>query len=110
MEWHIWIRSSADEVSICTARGKPNRLTSIECILIGRPRVVGNLYPGLILGSIVVDVEIGAFVESMVDRLRHGLCEIGMDIGKAVRSSGLAASSVSSSVLIYSHGQHALFA
>ena len=110
MEWHKWIRSSADNISIYTARGNPSKLTSIECILIRRPRVVGNLYTGLILGSIVVDIEIGAFVESMVHRLRHGFCKIGMDIGKAARSSGLTASSVSSSGLIYSHGQHALFA
>lgn len=53
---------------------------SIECILIGCPGVVGDLNPGLLLGRIVIDVEIRALVESMVNGLASRLCEIGMDV------------------------------
>ena len=57
--------------------------TSIKCILKGRSGVIGDLNPGLALGSIVVDVEIRALVESMMDRLGSRLCEIGMDVREA---------------------------
>jgi len=43
--------------------------TSIECILKRCSRVIGDLNPGFVLGSIVVDVEIRALVESMMDGL-----------------------------------------
>lgn len=42
---------------------------SIECILKRCSGVIGDLNPGFVLGSIVVDIEIRALVESMMDGL-----------------------------------------
>lgn len=84
--------------------------TSIECILIGCPGVVGDLNPGLLLGRIVIDVEIRALVESMVNGLASRLCEIGMDVCEADTNPSLSITCANSSCLFsYSHGQHPLF-
>lgn len=64
--------------------------TSIECILKRRSGVIGDLNPGLVLSSIVVDVEIRALVESMMDGLGSRLCEVGMDVREAGTSPSLS--------------------
>jgi hypothetical protein len=39
---------------------------STECILLGRPGVIGNFHPGLVLKSIMVNINIGAFIKAVV--------------------------------------------
>lgn len=58
------------------------RLTSIECILIVGAWVVRNLYPGTTPRGVMVDIEIGALIESMVCRFRRGSCKVVMKVRK----------------------------
>lgn len=80
----LWISA---QVQVCKQGISP---TSIECILKRRSGVIGDLNPGLVLGSIVIDVEIRALVESMMDGLGSRLCEIGMDVREAGTSPFLS--------------------
>lgn len=68
------------QVQLCKQGISP---TSIECVLKRRSGVIGDLNPGLVLSSIVIDVEIRALVESMMDGFGSRLCEIGMDVCEA---------------------------
>lgn len=56
-----------------TLRSPRKKLTSMERILIRRPRIIGDLHARPVLVGIVVDIEIRALVEPMVRRLRRRL-------------------------------------
>lgn len=49
------------------------KLTSVERILVRRIRIIGDLNARLVLVRIMIDIDIGTFVESMVGRLRSWL-------------------------------------
>lgn len=58
----------------------PSHLTSMESILIGSARIIRNFYPRLAPRGVVINIEIGSFIESVVERFRRGRSEVVMDI------------------------------
>lgn len=53
-----------------------------ECILLRRSRVVRNLDSGSVLGCVVVNIEVRAFIKTVMVRQRSSgwLCEVVMNI------------------------------
>jgi hypothetical protein len=60
------------------------KLTASKGILIWRARMVCYLYPAALPYGIVVEVDIGAFVEAMVRRLLGWWGDVIVDVGEAV--------------------------
>lgn len=58
--------------------------SSVECILVGSPRVVCDLETCLVLSSIVVDVDVRALIEPVVEGFGGRRSEIIVDVGKAI--------------------------
>ena len=58
--------------------------SSIECILVGSPGVVCDLKACLVLSSIVVNVDVRALIESVVEGFGGRRSEIIVDVGKAI--------------------------
>lgn len=60
-----------------------------ECILFRRSRIVRNLDPGFVLGGVMINIEVRAFVKTVVvwQRSSGWLCEIVMNIGEPDLSS-----------------------
>lgn len=58
--------------------------SSIECILVGSPGVVCDLEACLVFGSIVVNVDVRALIESVVEGFGGRRSEIIVDVGKAI--------------------------
>lgn len=52
----------------------------MESILIGSARIIRNFYPRLAPRGVVINIEIGSFIESVVERFRRGRSEVVMDI------------------------------
>lgn len=58
--------------------------STVECILVWRSWIIGNLDSRLVLSGIVVDVQVGTLVKAMMERLWGRRSEVVMDVGKTM--------------------------